>query len=105
MDKLNHTSDARIWPALPYQEWRETCQTLHLWMQIVGKIRLVRSAWMNHSWHTALYVTSRGLTTSPMVHGTRTFEIEFDFLDHQLRIRDCDGGSRAVPLRPQSVAD
>ena len=74
------------WPQLPTAEWRETCATLHLWSQIVGKIRLVRTPWLNHSWHVALYLTARGLTTSPIPDGTRTFQIDFDFIDHRLVI-------------------
>jgi len=92
------------WPSLPLESWSDTCATLHMWTQIVGKIRLVQSPWLNHSWHVTLYVTSRGLTTSPMPHGTRTFEIDFDFLDHQLVIRASDGGLGTVPLEPRSVA-
>ena len=72
------------WPELPTEEWRETNATLHLWTQIVGKIRLKKSPWLNHSWHVALYVTPRGLTTSPVPDGTRTFQIDFDFIDHRL---------------------
>lgn len=68
------------WPPLSYPEWKDTQATLHLWTQIVGKIRLAHTPWTNHSWHVALYVTSRGLTTSPMAYGARTFEIVFDFL-------------------------
>src|SRR4026209_2545102 len=98
-------SDSDAWQALPYPQWRDTCQTLHLWTQIVGKVRLVLSPPINHSWHTTLYVSSRGLTTSPLPHGALTFEIEFDFREHKLRIADCDGGARVVALRPVSVAD
>ena len=72
------------WPELPTAAWRETYATLHLWTQIVGKIRLARAPWLNHSWHVALYVTARGLTTSPIPDGTRTFQIDFDFIDHDL---------------------
>src|SRR5580698_10863928 len=74
------------WPELPTAAWRETYATLHLWTQIVGKIRLVRTPWLNHSWHVALYVTARGLTTSPIPDGSRYFQIDFDFIDHALRI-------------------
>jgi hypothetical protein len=96
---------ARIpWPELPTAVWRETYATLHLWTQIVGKIRLVRSPWLNHSWHVALYVTPRGLTTSPIPDGTRTFQIEFDFIDHLLRISTSDGAQRQFALAGQSVA-
>jgi hypothetical protein len=97
-------SGPEAWPSLPLEEWSDTCATLHLWTQIVGKIRLVQSPPINHGWSCTLYVTARGLTTSPMPHGTRLFQIDFDFLEHRLRIRSSDGGVGEVPLRPQSVA-
>src|SRR6185295_18224780 len=75
-----------------------------MWTQIVGKIRLVQSPWVNHSWHTTLYVTARGLTTSPIPYGTRTFQIDFDFLAHQLILQSSDGGTGHLALEPQSVA-
>ncbi len=93
------------WPGLPFQEWKETYVTLHMWTQVVGKIRLARTPWINHSWHTTLYLTSRGLTTSPIPHGTRTFQIYFDFIDHKLLIQTSDGGLKTMPLAPRSVAD
>src|ERR1700712_2459271 len=93
------------WPELPYAAWRDTCETLQLWTQIVGKIRLTRTPWLNHSWHVALYVTSRGLTTSPIPYADRTFEIEFDLLSQQLIINASDGGSRRLPLQSRTVAD
>lgn len=93
------------WPPLPFAEWADTAMTLHMWTQIVGKIRLTLSPWTNHSWHVTLYVTSRGLTTSPIPHGTRTFEIRFDFIDHQLRVLASDGASKKIELKPRSVAD
>src|SRR6266704_1483029 len=96
---------AEVWPELNYADWKETCATLHMWTQIVGKIRLTLMPWTNHSWHVTLYVTSRGLTTSPIPHGTRTFEIRFDFIDHQLRILKSDGAGRSIELKPRSVAD
>src|ERR1700716_268619 len=92
------------WPELPLAAWRETQATLHLWSQIVGKIRLSRTPWLNHSWHVALYVTTRGLTTSPVPDGARTFEIDFDFIDHTLRISTSDGAQRQFALAGQSVA-
>jgi hypothetical protein len=92
------------WPELPAAAWRETCETLHLWTQIVGKIRLVRAPWLNHSWHVVLYVTARGLTTSPIPDGTRSFQIDFDFIDHHLRISTSDGARRQFALAGQSVA-
>jgi hypothetical protein len=95
----------QAWPSLPFQEWKETCVTLHMWTQIVGKIRLAQTPWINHSWHTTLYVTSRGLTTSPIPHGVRTFQIDFDFIDHGLLIRASDGGVKTMSLSPRPVAD
>ncbi len=92
-------------PALPLEEWKDTYATLHMWTQIVGKIRLAQTPWVNHSWHTTLYVTSRGMTTSPIPYGTRTFQIEFDFVDHRLIIQTSDGAVRMIALRPICVAD
>jgi hypothetical protein len=92
------------WPELPTAAWRDTCATLHLWTQIVGKIRLTRSPWLNHSWHVTLYVTARGLTTSPIPDGARTFQIDFDFIGHVLRISTSDGTERQFALAGQSVA-
>jgi hypothetical protein len=94
-----------VWPELPYAQWRDTQVTLQLWTQIVGKIRLAQTPWLNHSWHVTLYVTSRGLTTSPIPHGHRSFEIEFDFIAQQLVIDVSDGGSRTIALEPRTVAD
>ena len=96
---------AAQWPELPYAAWKDTCQTLHLWTQIVGKIRLARTPWLNHSWHVTLYVTARGLTTSPIPDGARTFEIEFDFIDHVLWLRTSDGHFRQIVLKPMTVAE
>jgi Family of unknown function (DUF5996) len=96
---------SNAWPALPFAEWQDTAVTLHMWTQIIGKIRLTASPWTNQSWHVTLYVTSRGLTTSPIPHGTRTFEIIFDFIDHQLRIEASNGERRTIELKPRSVAD
>lgn len=92
------------WPSLPLDAWEDTFATLHRWTQIVGKIRLEQTPWINHSWHVPLYVTSRGLTTSPIPHGEQTFEIRFDFLRHLLHIQTCDGVEESLPLRAQSVA-
>ena len=92
------------WPSLPYRAWEETFETLRLWLQIVGKVRLTQSPWVNHQWHVTLYVTARGLTTSPIPHGTRIFEMAFDFIDHRLSIRSSDGDTRALPLEPQPVS-
>ena len=87
------------WPALPYAAWADTAATLQLWTQVVGKIRLARTPWLNHSWHVALYVTARGLTTSPIPDGARTFQIDFDFIDHVLWVRTSDGHFRQVELQ------
>src|SRR4051794_24553315 len=92
------------WPELPTAAWRETYATLHLFTQIVGKIRLTRTPWLNHSWHVTLYVTPRGLTTSPVPDGVRTFQIDFDFIDHVLRLSTSDGAHREFALAGQSVA-
>src|SRR5665213_470683 len=92
------------WPELPTADWRETYETLHLWSQIVGKIRYVRSPWLNHSWHVALYVTARGLTTSPLPDGVRSFQIDFDLIDHVLRISTSGDAQRQFALAGQSVA-
>ena len=93
------------WPELAFSAWQETRDTLPLWTQIVGKVRLVQTPWLNHSWHVALYVTAKGLTTSPIPHGSRVFAIEFNFLEQLLEITVTDGKTRRLPLRPQSVAD
>ncbi|MGP9812616.1 DUF5996 family protein [Rhodopseudomonas sp. NSM] len=93
------------WPALPYPDWRATSETLHLWTQIVGKIRLANTPWQNHSWHIGLYLTTRGLTTSPIPDGARTFQIDFDFIDHALIITTSDGDTRRLELAPQPVAE
>jgi hypothetical protein len=93
-----------LWPELPTAAWRETYATLHLFTQIVGKIRFKRSPWLNHSWHVALYVTARGLSTSPIPDGGRSFQIDFDFIAHDLRISTSDGAQRQFALTGQSVA-
>jgi Family of unknown function (DUF5996) len=92
------------WPELPTAVWRDTYATLHLWTQIIGKIRLTKSPWLNHSWHVTLYVTARGLTTSPIPDGPRTFQIDFDFIDHTLRMSTSDGAERRFALAGHSVA-
>src|SRR6266513_4089375 len=103
--KIASNKRDEVWPPLPFAEWGETAATLHMWTQIVGKIRLTQSPWTNHSWHVTLYVTSRGLTTSPIPYGLCTFEMIFDFIDRQLRIEKSDGARRTVELKPRSVAD
>ncbi|MFC4030039.1 DUF5996 family protein [Streptomyces polygonati] len=92
------------WPAAPLDEWTATRETLHRWTQIVGKIRLARAPMVNHWWQVPLYVSARGLTTSAVPYGEGTFEMEFDFRDHQLRVRSSDGGERRVALEPKPVA-
>ena len=96
---------ASAWPELPYAAWADTCTTLHLWTQIVGKVRLAGSPWVNHSWHVTLYVTSRGLTTLAIPDGCRQFQIDFDFIDHRLLVTTSDGGDRMLPLAPMAVAE
>jgi Family of unknown function (DUF5996) len=93
------------WPALPFAEWADTCATLHLWTQVVGKIRLTHAPLINHWWQVPLYVTSRGLTTSIIPFAARGFSIDFDFIDHALVIRTSDGGTETTALVPRSVAD
>lgn len=95
----------QAWPALSFDAGRDTWATLHMWTQIVGKIRRVQMPWFNHSWHVALYLTARGMTTSPIPCGTRVFEIDFDFIDHELQVLTSDGMRRTLALRPRSVAD
>jgi len=93
------------WPSLPFDEWRETCATLHMWTQVVGKVRLAQAPHVNHWWQVPLYVTARGLTTSPMPYGERTFQVDFDFISHRLLIETTDGDSREMRLAPRTVAD
>jgi hypothetical protein len=92
------------WPELDYNAWKDTIYGLHMRTQIVGKIRLVRTPWVNHSWHVPLYVTARGLTTSPIPDGDRQFQIDFDFCDQVVKLETSDSARRQVALRPQSVA-
>src|SRR5918998_2156907 len=94
-----------VWPSLPLEEWKDTYATLHMWTQIVGKIRLVQSPRINHWWQVPLYVSARGLTTTAIPHGTRAFEIEFDFIEHQLVIRTSDGETRQLALAPRPVGN
>jgi hypothetical protein len=108
MTGLGKETSARrtdAWPALPLEAWRDTCATLHLWTQVVGKVRLARAPMINHWWQVPLYVTARGLTTSPIPHGERSFQIDFDFIGHRLAIHASDGASESFPLEPRSVAD
>jgi hypothetical protein len=98
-------NDLEAWPVLPLESWEDTYTTLHRWMQIVGKIRLGLCADFNHWWHATLYLTPRGLTTGPIPYGQRMFQMEFDFLKHELRVTTADDESRSIPLIPRSVAD
>ncbi len=94
-----------LWPSLPLEEWQDTYATLHMWTQIVGKIQLVQTPWLCHSWHVTFEVTPSGLRTPLISHGTKSFQMEFDFVDHQLVIRTSNGEVRLIKLRPRSVAD
>jgi hypothetical protein len=93
------------WPELPYAAWKDTCATLHLWTQIVGKTRLALTPWLNHSWHVTLFVSARGLTTPLMAGKDFDFETAFDFVDHVLLIRTSTGRTGSIALKPMSVAD
>ena len=94
-----------IWPELPdYKTWKNTCDTLQRWIQIVGKVRTTTAPWINHGWHSTLYLTSRGLTTSLIPGTDRNFSIDFDFIHHQLQVRTSDGQERIYPLKAEPVA-
>src|SRR6202521_1355963 len=95
---------AETWPELPWREWEPTITTLHMWVQIVGKVRMALPPPLNHWWHTTLYVTSRGLTTSPIPYEGRHFQVDFDFIDHRLNVSDTDGRTFEMSLEPRSVA-
>ena len=99
------TASRPAWPEIPYADWQATCTTLHLWSQIVGKVRLAHTPWTNHSWHVPLYVTARGLGTSLIPHPRGAFEMEFDFVSHVLSIRTVEGDDHTILLEPRSVAD
>lgn len=104
-DRLDLPTRETAWPSLPLQSWQDTYSTLHMWTQVVGKIRLQLTPKLNHWWNVPLYVSSRGLTTSPIPYGQRTFEIQFDFIDHKLAITTSDGLVDHLQLRPMAVAD
>ncbi len=104
VDDTAPSPNTDVWPALPQSAWSETCATLQLWMQIVGKVRLALTPPINHTWNVTLYPTVRGLTTLPMAHGTRMVEIDFDFIEHLLRVETSDGGFEVFGLRPMTVA-
>ena len=95
----------QCWPSLPLEAWKDTYATLHMWTQIVGKVRLALTPLVNHWWNVPLYVSAQGLTTSQIPYGDRAFEIWFDFLQHRLVLQTSDGGVTTMPLAPQSVAD
>lgn len=95
----------QAWPSLSCAELKDTCETLHLWTQIVGKVRLAQTPWVNHQWHVTLYLSARGLTTSPIPYGNRIFEIEFDFLRDVLELRTSEGGTAEIPLAEGAVAE
>src|SRR5215470_20254521 len=95
---------AELWPALPYEAWRDTYQTLYMSTHIVGKVRMELSPFLNHWWHVTLYVTPRGLTTSAIPYQGGTFEVTFDFIEHNLSIRTSEGTTKVLPLIPRSVA-
>ncbi|HEX4310932.1 MAG TPA: DUF5996 family protein [Acidobacteriaceae bacterium] len=105
MAKIVLSDDASCWPALPYDAWKDTCATLHMWTQIVGKVRLALTPLVNHWWNVPLYVTARGLTTSRIAYGARAFELTFDFLAHQLVLETSEGTVKTLALKPQTVAD
>jgi hypothetical protein len=100
---MGNTKDA--WPELPLEAWQDTYDTLHMWTQIVGKIRKTLTPLVNHWWNVTFYVTARGLTTSPIPYQDRIFEMEFDFISHKLDIRTCDGSTKRLELAPRTVAD
>ena len=102
--KVLMTHNPEAWPSLELDKWQDTYDTLKLWLQVVGKVRLVQTPWTNHSWHVPLYVTVRGLTTSLVAHGRTALQIDFDFIDHQLVIETSLRQRRTLPLKPQSVA-
>ncbi len=93
------------WPELQYAQWADTAQTLHMWTQIVGKIRMAKSPPVNHWWHVTLFVTSRGIGTSPIPTAAGTFEVDFDFVDHRLRVSTTEGEHREFKLQAMTVAD
>jgi len=98
-------TDAEVWPSLSLAAWRDTYATVHMWTQVVGKVRLALAPMVNHWWQVPLYVTARGLTTSPIPYWHRTFQVDFDFVGHELRVDTGEGAARRLPLAPRSVAD
>ena len=102
---FTNRSSTTDWPDIPYNDWAGSIATLHRWTQVIGKIRLERTPWTNHSWHVPLYLNARGLASSPIAHGGHIFEMEFDFVAHKMAISTADGSSAQVALKPRSVAD
>lgn len=105
MEARTNREDGERWPALPLPEWQETLDTLHMWTQIVGKVKLELTPFLNQWWNVAFQVTPRGLTTGPIPGGTETFAVDFDFIDHRLIIHTSQGAVEALPLGPRTVAD
>jgi hypothetical protein len=105
MAPKQHRSSSNDWPDLRYSDWADTCATLHLWTQVVGKVRLAHAPMVNHWWQVPLYVTCRGLTTSPIPYGGRSFQIDFDFVDHVLSLQTSTGEAASMDLKPRTVAD
>ncbi len=104
MNSHAHPDALDAWPALPWREWEPTMSTLHMWVQVVGKVRMALAPPLNHWWHVPLYVTARGLTTSPIPYEARLFQVDFDFLDHRVLVADSLGGAFTLALEPKSVA-
>src|SRR5512142_1352266 len=98
-------ANKQTWPALPFDEWKDTYATLHMWIQVVGKVRLELTPLVNHWWNVPLYVTARGLTTSAIPYRDTPFELRFDFVEHKLVLESSDGSARVLPLTSMSVAD
>ncbi|MGC1788229.1 MAG: DUF5996 family protein, partial [Terriglobales bacterium] len=105
MTQSRAADQPECWPALPPDSWKDTCATLHMWSQIVGKVRLKLTPLTNHWWNVPFYVTARGMTTSRIPYGQRSFELRFDFIDHQLVLETSEGLVKSLPLMPRSVAD
>lgn len=99
-----NSAETEPWPELPWREWGETISTLHMWIQVIGKVRMALAPPLNHWWHVPLYVSSRGLSTSPIPYRRRQFQVDLDFIDHRLQVTDSEGGSFTMPLQPMSVA-
>ena len=105
MAKIALPDEPECWPALPLEAWKDTCETLHMWTQIVGKVRMQLTPLVNHWWNVPLYVTARGLTTSRIPYGARAFELHFDFLAHRLVLETSEGTVQVLALKPQTVAE